>query len=219
MKTLVVLSGGLDSSVMLAHIMRENKTVECLFFWYGSKHNDREYSAVLDITDYYNVTLKRIRLDFILNDFKSDLLLKGGPIPKGHYEHESMKSTVVPFRNGIMLSIAAGYAESIDAEQIAIGSHYGDHAIYPDCRKSFTAPMEQAIYHGTEKNIKLITPFGHITKTDIVKIAHELGVPVEKTYSCYVGKMLHCGECGTCIERKEAFALAGVKDPTIYLSE
>jgi len=216
MKTLVVLSGGLDSSVMLAHIMRENKTVECLFFWYGSKHNEREYQAALKIAAHYGVSIKKIDLDFISENFESDLLLKGGSIPKGHYEDESMKKTVVPFRNGIMLSIAAGYAESIDAKQIAIGSHFGDHAIYPDCRRAFTAPMEQAIYHGTENNIRLLTPFGDLTKKDIVKIGDDINVPMFMTYSCYEGRERHCGECGTCVERKEAFILAGVKDQTRY---
>jgi 7-cyano-7-deazaguanine synthase len=217
MKTLVVLSGGLDSSVMLAHVMQSNEVIGCLTFWYGSKHNEREYRAACLITEHYKVNLKRIGLDFIPNNFKSDLLLSGGDIPKGHYEHESMKRTVVPFRNGIMLSIAAGYAESIEAEQIAIGNHFGDHAIYPDCRKSFIEPMQQAIKAGTEKNIILASPFCDLKKEDIVRIGQQLNVPMELTYSCYEGKEIHCGECGTCTERKEAFVLAGIKDPTEYL--
>jgi 7-cyano-7-deazaguanine synthase len=163
------------------------------------------------------VGLKRIGLDFIPNNFKSDLLLSGGDIPKGHYEHESMKRTVVPFRNGIMLSIAAGYAESIGAEQIAIGNHFGDHAIYPDCRKTFIEPMKLAIKEGTEKNITLLSPFCDLKKEDIVKIGEKLLVPMYMTYSCYNGSTDHCGECGTCVERKEAFKLAGVNDPTIYI--
>lgn len=217
MKTLVVLSGGLDSSVMLAHVMASNEVIGCLTFWYGSKHNDREYQAACAVTEHYKLNLKRVRLDFIADHFKSDLLLKGGEIPKGHYEDESMKRTVVPFRNGIMLAIAAGYAESIGAEKIAIGNHFGDHAIYPDCRKSFIHPMKQAIKQGTEKNIILHSPFCDLRKEDIVKIGFELGVPMHLTYSCYNGSSDHCGECGTCIERKEAFQLAGIKDPTIYI--
>lgn len=217
MKTLVVLSGGLDSSVMLAHVMQSNDVIGCLTFWYGSKHNEREYQAACSITQHYKVGLKRIGLDFIPNNFKSDLLLSGGDIPKGHYEHESMKRTVVPFRNGIMLSIAAGYAESIGAEQIAIGNHFGDHAIYPDCRKTFIEPMKLAIKEGTEKNITLLSPFCDLKKEDIVKIGEKLLVPMYMTYSCYNGSTDHCGECGTCVERKEAFKLAGVNDPTIYI--
>lgn len=216
MKTLVVLSGGLDSSVMLAHVMQTNEVTDCLTFWYGSKHNEREYEAAKKITDYYKIRLKRIGLDFIPENFQSDLLLSGGAIPKGHYEHESMKRTVVPFRNGIMLSIAAGYAESVGALQIAIGNHFGDHAIYPDCRKAFIEPMKQAIKEGTDKNINLLSPFCDLTKSDIVTIGKKLNVPMELTYSCYEGDFDHCGECGTCTERKEAFCLAGVQDLTNY---
>jgi 7-cyano-7-deazaguanine synthase len=217
MKTLVVLSGGLDSSVMLANVMQSNDVIGCLTFWYGSKHNEREYQAACSIAQHYKVSLKRIGLDFIPDNFKSDLLLTGGDIPKGHYEHESMKRTVVPFRNGIMLSIAAGYAESIGAEQIAIGNHFGDHAIYPDCRKTFIEPMKQAIKEGTEKNITLLSPFCDLRKEDIVRIGQQLNVPMELTYSCYEGKEIHCGECGTCTERIEAFKLADVLDQTRYL--
>lgn len=217
MKTLVVLSGGLDSSVMLAQVMQSNDVIGCLTFWYGSKHNEREYQAACSIAQHYKVSLKRIGLDFIPDNFKSDLLLTGGDIPKGHYEHESMKRTVVPFRNGIMLSIAAGYAESIGAEQIAIGNHFGDHAIYPDCRKTFIEPMKQAIKEGTEKNITLLSPFCDLRKEDIVRIGQQLNVPMELTYSCYEGKEIHCGECGTCTERIEAFKLADVLDQTEYL--
>jgi 7-cyano-7-deazaguanine synthase len=216
MKKLIILSGGLDSSVMLAYMLQSSNDVECLTFWYGSKHNEREYRAACAVTEHYRVSLKRIALDFMPNNFKSDLLLTGGDIPKGHYEHESMKRTVVPFRNGIMLSIAAGYAERIGAEQIAIGNHFGDHAIYPDCRKSFIKPMQQAIKEGTEKNIILASPFCDLRKEDIARIGQQLNVPMELTYSCYEGAEIHCGECGTCVERKEAFVLANILDKTTY---
>ena len=150
-------------------------------------------------------------------NFKSDLLKTGGDIPEGHYADPSMKKTVVPFRNGIMLSIAAGYAESLDADAIVLGNHFGDHAVYPDCRVDFINPMKEAIEKGTYKGIKLLSPFDTIDKTEIARIGHALNFPFELTYSCYNGEDKHCGKCGTCFERKEAFQLAGIKDPTEYL--
>ena len=128
-----------------------------------------------------------------------------------------MKRTVVPFRNGIMLSIAAGLAESLEVEALMLGNHAGDHAIYPDCRPEFSDPMAFAIEAGTYAKIKVIRPFEHLTKTDIAKIGGQLNAPFELTYSCYKGGENHCGKCGTCYERKEAFRDAGVMDPTPYL--
>ncbi|MGH2639051.1 MAG: 7-cyano-7-deazaguanine synthase, partial [Rhabdochlamydiaceae bacterium] len=135
-----------------------------------------------------------------------------------HYAAENMKQTVVPFRNGIMISIAVGYAESIGASVVAYGNHAGDHAIYPDCRPKFFEAMFEAAYAGTFARIKLSSPFLNITKTDIVRIGVLLGVPYDLTYSCY--KALgpsHCGVCGACTERKEAFRDSRVPDPTVYL--
>lgn len=218
MKLISVLSGGMDSAVAMAQcIADKNEVIGAISFWYGSKHNDREWESAKKIAEFYNVSIVRAKLDFIAETFKSDLLKTGGPIPEGHYADPSMKKTVVPFRNGIMLSIAAGYAESLGADGIILGNHYGDHAIYPDCRKDFRDAMEQAISLGTYANIKLITPFTSIDKTEVAKIGGLLGVPFEKTYSCYKGEETHCGVCGTCFERKEAFKLSGLNDPTEYL--
>lgn len=217
MKTVVVLSGGLDSAVALAWACAQHQVVGCVSYWYGSKHNDREWEFAKLLAQLYKIEIVRIGLDFVADLFKSDLLQSGGEIPKGHYEDETMKSTVVPFRNGIMLSIAAGYAESIGAENIVIGNHFGDHAIYPDCRESFINAMRMAISNGTEKSIALSSPFCTYKKEDIVGLGVSLNVPFASTYSCYEGGEKHCGECGTCIERKEAFVKAGVKDPTEYL--
>ena len=127
-----------------------------------------------------------------------------------------MKSTVVPFRNGIMLAIACGLAESIGAEALVIAAHSGDHAIYPDCREPFMLAMASAMHHGTYAGIGLLRPFIDCDKAEIVRRGTALGVDYARTWSCYKGQMLHCGKCGTCIERKEAFLLAGVTDPTEY---
>ena len=216
MKALVVLSGGLDSTVALYWAKKRYGDAEALTFYYGSKHNEREYSCALKTCERLKVKLSKINIDFIDIYFKSDLLKSGGEIPEGHYAAENMKSTVVPFRNGIMLSIAAGFAESNDCDVIILGNHSGDHAIYPDCRADFIKSMAQAISFGTQKQIRLEAPFCNITKTDIVKIGAELGVDFSLTWSCYKGGDKHCGKCGTCVERKEAFQEAGVYDPTIY---
>lgn len=193
-------------------------TVEgAVSFHYGSKHNDREIPFAALHARQLGVPHRVIRLDFIGELFDSDLLKKGGEIPKGHYEEQTMKKTVVPFRNGIMLSIAAGFAESIGAAGLVIAAHAGDHAIYPDCREEFMQAMGTAIGLGTYAGVKLIRPFISMTKADIAARGHQLGVDYAQTWSCYVGGEVHCGECGTCVERREAFTVAGVRDPTQYL--
>jgi 7-cyano-7-deazaguanine synthase len=218
MKTLIVLSGGMDSTVALAQCLETNNkdNIESITFNYGSKHNERENIAAKKISDFYGIKNKLVYLPFINELFKSDLLLSGGNIPEGHYADPSMKKTVVPFRNGIMLAITAGYAESINANKIILGNHVGDHSIYPDCTKEFTDPMAEAIKNGTYTKVELINPFGKINKTDICRIGYKLNVPFELTWSCYVGGEKHCGKCGTCYERKEAFNDSGVNDVTEY---
>lgn len=217
MGAIVVLSGGMDSATALAWALKEGVSViGCLSFEYGSKHNDREWEHAQRIAAHYDIPIKRVSLGFIGEHFESDLLKRGGDIPEGHYADESMKRTVVPFRNGIMLAIAAGYAESLGCESVILGNHYGDHAIYPDCRVSFIEPMAEAIKAGTYTQVSLKSPFARIDKTAIAKLGGELGVPYHLTYSCYKGEQKHCGKCGTCVERKEAFELSGVPDPTEY---
>jgi 7-cyano-7-deazaguanine synthase len=219
MKVVVVLSGGMDSAVALADAIHSgHDVVGAVNFNYGSKHNDAEYRHAVMISQYYVTPLRRVALPFINELFSSDLLQSGGEIPDGHYADVSMKKTVVPFRNGIMLSIAAGYAESIGADGIVIGNHFGDHSIYPDCRSGFIASMGNAIAEGTYARIELLSPFCNISKADIAMRGARLQVPFEKTWSCYKGLDQHCGKCGTCVERKEAFERAGLIDPTVYLA-
>ena len=215
-KALVVFSGGMDSTVCLYWAIKHYKEVETISFNYGSKHNEQEYKYALKTCEKLNIKNTKRNLDFINWYFKSDLLKSGGEIPEGYYTEENMKSTVVPFRNGIMLSISAGFAESQNCDVLILGNHSGDHAIYPDCRNSFIDGIKKAIYEGTEKNIEVVSPFCNLTKTDICKLGNELGVDFSLTYSCYKGHEKHCGKCGTCTERIEAFKNAGVKDPTEY---
>lgn len=218
MKSIIVLSGGMDSVTALHFAVKKAKhnVVKAVSFDYGSKHNDQEYFYAKAQCDLLGIESLRVNMKEIGQHLKSDLLKSGGSIPEGHYADPSMKRTVVPFRNGIMLSIAAGIAESCGAEAIVLGNHFGDHAIYPDCRVAFVQPMGVAIEEGTYERIKLLTPFAIITKTDIAKLGDQLGVDYSLTYSCYNGREKHCGKCGTCFERKEAFRDAGLTDPTRY---
>jgi 7-cyano-7-deazaguanine synthase len=159
-----------------------------------------------------------VALDFVARLFASNLLRGGGEIPEGHYEAENMKQTVVPFRNAIMLSIACGFAESIGAAGLVIAAHGGDHAIYPDCREEFMRALGDAMRLGTYAGVELLRPFIAMNKAQIAAEGAGLGVDFARTWSCYQGGAVHCGKCGTCIERREAFALAHVPDPTVYAS-
>lgn len=220
-KHVLIYSGGMDSTVLLYHLVANHGrgNVECLSFNYGSKHNDAEFKIAKYVTSKLGLKHKRIDMTFINNLFKSDLLSSGGDIPEGHYAESNMKRTVVPFRNGIMLSIACGYADSVGAKYVAIGNHAGDHAIYPDCRGTFINSMNEAMAYGTYGSINIASPFCGKTKTDIVTLGDRMGIDFTKTYSCYKGGDVHCGRCSTCFERREAFYEARVDDPTEYIDK
>jgi len=216
-KVLVVYSGGLDSTALLYKCISEFDEIEAINFNYGSKHNSSERKAAEKICEMAGIKLTKVELPFINELFKSDLLQSGGDIPEGHYEAENMKSTVVPFRNGIMLSIAAGYGESIGASMIAIANHGGDHHIYKDCRLSFIDSMRDATVKGTDNEIGIYSPFVNINKAEVVTEGLKYGAPLELTWSCYKGGEVQCGRCSTDMERKAAFREAGWEDPTEYL--
>ncbi|MDB6133645.1 MAG: 7-cyano-7-deazaguanine synthase QueC [Verrucomicrobiales bacterium] len=216
MKVCVLLSGGMDSVTALHHAAREHEVMSALSFDYGSKHNEREIPFAAWHAAQIGVPHTVITLPFINEHFSSDLLQSGGEIPDGHYAEENMKRTVVPFRNGIMLSIAAGFAESRGAEGLVIAAHSGDHAVYPDCREPFMQSISDAIRLGTYAAIAVLRPFIATDKAGIAAIGAELGVDLSQTWSCYKGGAVHCGTCGTCVERREAFLMAGVPDPTVY---
>ncbi len=211
---LFALSVGVYSTPLLYEYREE---IACAVgFDYGSKHNARELAAAKAICHELEIPYLIIPLAFIEEYFRSDLLLSGGEMQLGDYSEENMSSTVVPFRNGIMLSVLAGLAESRDLQQVLIANHFGDHAIYPDCRESFVKPMGEAITAGTSNGVKLVAPYTALTKTEIVARGTRLGVPYGKTYSCYQGGERHCGRCGTCRERHDAFVANGLEDPTLY---
>ena len=210
MKSLIIVSGGMDSITLLY----DKKPDYALSFNYGSKHNNKELELAKYHCDKLGIEHQIINLDFMNTFFKSSLLKSGEDIPDGHYEDENMKSTVVPFRNGIMLSIAAGYAESNNVNKIYIGNHAGDHAIYPDCRSDFITNMNLAMKLGTYINVEIDAPYTNINKRDIALIGKKLNIDYSKTWTCYKGLEKHCGVCGSCTERKEA--LEGF-DSTEYL--
>ncbi|MDE6537630.1 MAG: 7-cyano-7-deazaguanine synthase QueC [Muribaculaceae bacterium] len=212
--SVIVLSGGMDS-VTLLHQEKERIAL-AVSFDYGSNHNAREIECARKQCELLGIEHISIPLDFMGKYFRSSLLSGADAIPEGHYADENMKSTVVPFRNGIMLSVACGMAESRDLKHVMIANHGGDHAIYPDCRSGFIDAMSQAMREGTYEGVDIIAPFTHITKGEIAKIGKNLGVDYGLTYSCYKGGEKHCGVCGTCVERREAMAEAGIDDPTIY---
>ncbi len=213
---IVLLSGGMDSVTALHHAHRHGPVLLGLSFDYGAKHHARELHYAAWHCQQLNVPHRVVKLDFFTELFTSSLLEGGAPIPDGHYAEATMKSTVVPFRNGIMLAIAAGVAENHGAGCLVIGAHSGDHAIYPDCREPFMQGMAQAVHEGTYARVRLERPFIAMDKAEIARCGTELGIDFSQTWSCYKGAALHCGTCGTCVERREAFLQAGVPDPTIY---
>lgn len=210
----IILSGGMDS-VSLLYAYR-NEIALALTFDYGSNHSRREIECAKYHCEKLGIEHIVISLDFIGKYFNSSLLQGADAIPEGNYDEENMKSTVVPFRNGIMLSIACGFAESKGLKKVFIANHAGDHAIYPDCRATFIEAMTEAMAYGTYEGVRICAPFTGLNKSQIAVIGQQSGVDFSKTYSCYKGGEKHCGKCGTCSERKEAFQLAGIEDPTEY---
>ena len=207
--SVIVLSGGMDSTTLLHD--RKEQIALAVTFDYGSKHNAREIECARKNCEMLGIEHLVIPLDFMAKYFKSSLLIGGEDIPEGHYADENMKSTVVPFRNGIMLSIAAGLAESRGLGKVMLANHGGDHAIYPDCRPGFIDAMSDAICQGTYDGIVIDAPYTGITKSDIARIGKKIGVDYSLTYSCYKGEERHCGKCGTCVERFEALRDAGIE--------
>ena len=212
--SVIIVSGGMDSITLLYD--HKDEIALGISFDYGSNHNAREIPFAKMHCERLGIKHITINLDFMHQYFKSSLLDGAEAIPEGHYADDNMKSTVVPFRNGIMLSIAIGIAESNNLDQVFIANHGGDHTIYPDCRPEFINAIDAAATAGTYNNVKVVAPYTKITKSDIARIGKKLGIDYTETWGCYKGGEVHCGKCGTCVERKEALAEAGIEDKTIY---
>lgn len=223
MKTVAIVSGGLDSVTLAYYLKKRGDDLYLLSFDYGQKHfRELQFArqAGIDLGAQHNLVDLSTIQPLVAT---SALTQEGAEIPEGHYAAENMAATVVPNRNAIMLAIAYGWAVSIGASVVATGVHAGDHPIYPDCRDEFIRAfdlMEKLATAGyAEPDLQLEAPFVNISKGDVVALAADLRVPFESTWSCYVGGEVHCGRCGTCVERKEAFRLANVIDPTVYGDE
>lgn len=214
--TVIILSGGMDSVTLLYD--QQERIALAVSFDYGSKHNAREIPFARLHCERLGIRHVVIPLSFMTSYFRSSLLKGGEEIPEGHYADDNMKSTVVPFRNGIMLSIAVGMAESNDLKYVMMANHGGDHTIYPDCTPGFVEAFDQAARTGTFAKVGLLSPFVNWTKADIARRGKALGIDYSETWSCYKGGDTHCGKCGTCVERREALAEAGIDDPTEYHS-
>ncbi len=202
--------------VLLADTLDQNRAVTAISFDYGSKHNARELPMAAALCDRRKITHRIVNLPFINELFASSLLQSGEEIPDGNYDALSMKSTVVPFRNGILMSIAVGFAESIKAGEVLLGSHAGDHFIYPDCRPEFNTAFSQAASLGTDQQVRVRFPFAAMDKRDIGDLGRQLGVNFTQTWTCYKGRAIHCGTCGACQERKYALRKEEGLDPTDY---
>lgn len=219
MKTVIALSGGLDSAVLLAHSIKSGYDVQtAVGFDYGSKHGKYEREAARELANHYAVSYHVYDIRGLMQNNKSVLLQGQGEIPEGHYEEESMRQTVVPGRNLLFISIMAGLAEASGIPNIMVGCHAGDHFIYPDCRPSFVAAAKSAVFNSSDGKVTLATPFLHNDKAGIVALGHKLGVPFAKTRTCYKAQAIACGKCGSCQERLSSFAKNKLTDPLQYES-
>ena len=214
--SVIVVSGGMDSVTLLYE--KKDEMALGISFDYGSNHNHNELPLAALHCQRLGIAHVVIPLGFMHQYFKSSLLESGESIPDGSYDEENMKSTVVPFRNGVMLAVAAGIAESNGLTKVLIANHGGDHTIYPDCRPEFIAAMDAAVEAGTFARVRVVAPYTNISKADIARRGRALGIDYAETWSCYKGGDVHCGTCGTCVERKEALREAGIEDNTTYQS-
>jgi 7-cyano-7-deazaguanine synthase len=215
-KVVIILSGGMDSATLL-YDLRRTYEVFALSFNYGQRHQV-ELAYARDLCRRTGTPIEVVPMQWF-----SSLCGEGSSqtdpaveVPEGHYTDQSMRKTVVPNRNMVMLSVATAYALNVGAEMVAFGAHAGDHAIYPDCRRSFVDALGDAIELCDYAPCKLVAPYLDFTKTDIAELGAEWGVPYELTWTCYKGGGLHCGKCGACVERREALATLPNGDPTIY---
>ena len=214
--SVIVVSGGMDSVTLLYE--KKDEIALGISFDYGSNHHHNDLPVAALHCQRLGIEHVVVPLGFMHQYFKSSLLESGDSIPDGSYDEENMKSTVVPFRNGVMLAVAAGIAESNGLTKVLIANHGGDHTIYPDCRPEFIAAMDAAVEAGTFARVRVVAPYTNISKADIARRGRALGIDYAETWSCYKGGHVHCGTCGTCVERKEALREAGIEDNTTYQS-
>lgn len=220
-KAIVALSGGLDSTCLLSKLLKEgtvSRKVElAVGFYYGSRHNTKENLAASRIASHYNIPFRLFNLYGIMSDFGS-AIMKGSEkdVPHGHYAEESMRDTVIPGRNLIFLAVLAGIAEDQKCQEIYIGAHAGDHFIYPDCRPEFLKAASEAVFLSSGHKVSIRAPFVDMDKAGVLRVGLSNNAPVHLSWTCYEGKDIACGQCGSCQERLEAFSKCGIEDPIAY---
>lgn len=219
MRGIVICSGGMDSVTLAYYLKDLGDDIQLVGFDYGQKHA-KELGYAMKCADNLKTTFTHVDMSFLRHLLPSALTSDDQDVPEGHYADDTMKQTVVPNRNMIMLSIATGIATARELQYVATGVHAGDHPVYPDCRPEFIQSINITAMLATNgfgfEGFEIVAPFVRSTKADIAKIGSEIGVDYRDTWSCYKGGLVHCGVCGTCVERKEAFQLSGVKDTTEY---
>lgn len=216
----VIVSGGMDSAVLAYLLHRSGAALTLLSFDYGQRHRIElvyaRRTAEALAAQHHVVDLTGI-LPLLSGSALTDATVE---VPDGHYTDASMRATVVPHRNAIMLDIAVARAVATQADAVAFGAHAGDHPIYPDCRPAFLQAYERMALVANDgfavSGFRVLAPFIGLSKAEIAALGAQLDVPFADTWSCYKGGSVHCGMCGTCVERREAFELAGVSDPTVY---
>jgi 7-cyano-7-deazaguanine synthase len=216
-KVVAIVSGGLDSVTLAHEIVGDGHELTIVSVDYGQRHRDRELACALACADRLRAAWVPIDLTSLQGTLTGSALTDATvEVPDGHYSDESMRSTIVPNRNMVLLALAGAVAVAQGASVIMTAVHAGDHAVYPDCRPGFIDSLDLALRMGTDQHVRIMAPYVGLTKAEIVKRGVRVGVPWNETWSCYRGEQVHCGTCGTCVERREAFEVAGVIDPTEY---
>ena len=219
-KAVVIASGGIDSTTLIYKLTSKGYSLKTLTFLYGQKHLKESEYAIKTFEklslDYRLVDISGIK-DLISGSALTDSRVEIPEVPETTEHYDTLKTTIVPNRNSIFLSLAVAYAQQLKYNSVFYGAHHSDRGVYPDCRREFIESFEhsQRLANDNEQ-FRIIAPFVEMDKAEIVKLGHQLGVPYEDTWSCYKGLELHCGHCSSCSERKRAFSNSGIKDPTIY---
>ncbi len=214
-KVVVIYSGGMDSFTVLNRALKDGKEVYALSFDYGQRHV-KELECASSVCTSLNIKHKVIDISAINQLLAGSSLTDDIDIPEGHYEAENMKSTIVPNRNMILLSLAVGYAVSVGAAQVYYGAHSGDHAIYPDCRPEFVQKMSDVCQIANYESVEIFSPYLEVNKTAILTDGISMGLDYSNTWTCYNGREKACGKCGACQERLEAFCDNNITDPIAY---
>ncbi|BFM48130.1 7-cyano-7-deazaguanine synthase QueC [Marinomonas sp. THO17] len=214
-KAVVVYSGGMDSFTVLNTAIQQGLEVHAISFNYGQKHS-KELLVAAEVCKELNIPHKVVDITAINSLMANSSLTGEAEIPEGHYANDNMKSTVVPNRNMVLLSMAIAYAVSLEASKVFYGAHSGDHHIYPDCRPEFVEAMNAVAKIANYQAVEIVTPFLHNSKGEILKAGLAMQLDYAKTWTCYNGREKSCGKCGACNERLEAFAEQGTQDPLSY---